>query len=260
MENVLNVFHQYRHYTCPTILVEHVWRIIHVILMFIALLSIICLAGNPCEGGWVDLRANKLGCLLFERSVRKYAEARKYCQDLNAHLVEVLTQDQMNFLRNYLRNTYGQKKGCTSHADATGCVCWWGGATERQNGRQNRAKCGSGIETCGRANYYWPNSGQPVGAFIWAKGDPDKLGDIGEGQGFCFYGHPSPWWDFMGIDWPAHMLNPFICQKKCFPSQCNAADDEPCPDSVGKKCINGKYIECVPYNKMYTLCMPHYSC
>ena len=163
--------------------------------------------GCECEDGWLDSRENKLGCLLFESSVRSYSEASQYCEDRNAHLVEVLTQEQLDFLRNHLRNTYGA--GIGSCTNAATCWCWWGGATKGQNPRQKRA-CG-GIESCGRAYWYWPNSGQQVGNFIWADSDPDSSG--GGQQGLCFYGSKDPKSDYMAIDWPASYTNPLICQQ-----------------------------------------------
>lgn len=134
-----------------------------------------------CEVGWLDAGSTGLGCLYFEITKRSHAAAKKYCQDRTAHLVEVLTQEQLDFIRMQLQVIEEQQ----------GTFDWWGGATdEAQEG-----------------TWIWPEAQASVGDFIWGGNDPDG----GESQDyFCFY-HS---YDYMGVDYPeTDKSNPLICQK-----------------------------------------------
>ena len=110
-----------------------------------------------------------------------HAAAKRYCQNRTAHLVEVLNQEQLDFIRMQLQVLKEQQ----------GTSNWWGGATDEAT----------------EGTWIWPQSQASVGDFIWGGNDPDG----GESQDyFCFYASYS--YDYMGIDCPdaSHQL---ICQK-----------------------------------------------
>ena len=75
-----------------------------------------------CEDiGWVDGESVNLGCLLFLKISKKYSVAKKYCTQNDAHLVEIFSSKQMDFLVRKLKSL-----------DEGNRTYWWGGATDGQ--------------------------------------------------------------------------------------------------------------------------------
>ena len=109
-----------------------------------------------CGAGWRDTGAVGLGCVRFNGTSVSYSEANEYCQDRGAHLIEILTPVQMDFLRNQLRDI-----------DEIIKHYWFGGATdEREEGK-----------------WIWSHSNAPVKSFVWGSGEPS--GDTGVNH-MCF--------------------------------------------------------------------------
>ena len=52
-----------------------------------------------CEVGWLDAGDTDLGCLYFEKTKMNHASATTFCQDRSAHLIEIFTLDQLEFIR-----------------------------------------------------------------------------------------------------------------------------------------------------------------
>ena len=109
-------------------------------------------------------------------------EANKYCTFNNsAHLVEVLTQDQMDFLimeLEFLETTDGARS------------YWSGGADWNREGQ-----------------WYWANSLLPVEDFVWHTGQPD--GGLNDGNYLDFYSG----FNYFGSDHPGTGNFYPICQK-----------------------------------------------
>ena len=146
-----------------------------------------------CEVGWLDAGDTDLGCLYFEKTKMNHASATTFCQDRSAHLIEIFTLDQLEFIRMQLRvieEQEGLNCHCTYGYNAE-CECnWLGGATDE--GREG--------------NFIWEHSKRPVGDFVWGGNDPDG----GSWQNiFVFYRH----FDYMGIDESASNTFRLICQK-----------------------------------------------
>ena len=138
-----------------------------------------------CEDtGWVNGKSVNLGCLWFEKSNMDYYVAENFCAIKEAHLVEILSSDQMDFMAEKLNlHGYGNKT-----------TFWWGGATDE-------AKEGTWI---------WSQSGLEVGPFVWGEAEPSLNADRNL---LCFNSKT----DFLGDDCQGDCndCNYFtICQKE----------------------------------------------
>merc|ERR1712215_107132 len=105
---------------------------------------------NPCPEHWIHASLVDMGCLLFN-STYYYAweGANVYCQSKeNASLVEITTQDQMDFLRMEL----------SLLEDHEGVHSWWTAATDM--GRED--------------DWIWIGSLGPVESFVWHISQPDE--------------------------------------------------------------------------------------
>ena len=61
---------------------------------------------GSCEYPWVDANSVHLGCLLFEGTTMQNDEARKFCEDRDAQLVETLTPAQLDFVRKHMESIW----------------------------------------------------------------------------------------------------------------------------------------------------------
>ena len=52
-----------------------------------------------CPKGWLDASFLNLGCLFFERTYMYWGEAQSACHGKDAILVEILNEEQFDFLR-----------------------------------------------------------------------------------------------------------------------------------------------------------------
>ena len=98
-------------------------------------------AQRACVGAWVDGSNVGLGCLLF-RDNKKYlhAEAVTNCEARDSSLVEISTQEQLDFLVD---------KWTTLNEGPERPNGWWGGATVTGEG------------------WRWTVSGGEVADFVW---------------------------------------------------------------------------------------------
>ena len=53
---------------------------------------------ETCSEGWEDTGELGLGCLRYHDTPMQWLEADKHCQNMESHLVEVTSQEQMEYL------------------------------------------------------------------------------------------------------------------------------------------------------------------
>ena len=102
---------------------------------------------GACDPGWMDASFQNMGCLFFENTAMNFEAAIQFCGESNAHLVEVQTEAQMDFLVMELQ----------SLETLIGQYNWWGGASD--SGREG--------------HWYWQHSLTDVGTFVWGYNQPD---------------------------------------------------------------------------------------
>ena len=105
-------------------------------------------AAGPCEPGWMDAHLEGLGCLLFGTEPGTFQDANTFCFNKSAHLVEVVTEDQMNYMvmeLQLLETLLGER-------------WYWGGGTD-----WNR-----------EGQWYWAHSLIPIETFVWGKEEPNR--------------------------------------------------------------------------------------
>ena len=92
--------------------------------------------------GWVDGESVDLRCLYFHKqSTMNYSEAKEYCNNHYAQLVEFENEEQMNFVKNAIP------------ADGF----WWCGANDEKR----------------EGDWFWEVSGKPVEKWAWGTaGEP----------------------------------------------------------------------------------------
>ena len=102
---------------------------------------------NPCPEHWIRATFVDMGCLYFNRTAEvTWDDANKICQNIenqNATLVEILTEDQMDFLAMEL-DAIGE----------AGNIRYWTGGTDK--GREGQ--------------WFWISSLKEMGDFVWASG------------------------------------------------------------------------------------------
>ena len=75
------------------------------ISIFISILvATSCVEGNAdnaeaCDSGWLDGSSVGLGCLMFGTDPMTFLEANKFCYKNSAHLVEILSEAQMDYMK-----------------------------------------------------------------------------------------------------------------------------------------------------------------
>jgi len=122
-------------------------------LIFIVLIG--CVVGidedaNPCPDHWIRATFVDMGCLYVDRTATvTWEEANQICQEIenqNAFLVEILTEEQMDFLAMEL------------DAIDEGTNNYWIGGTDK--GREGQ--------------WFWISSLKAVGDFVWRSGEPSS--------------------------------------------------------------------------------------
>ena len=117
---------------------------------------------NPCSPGWIQTFWVEMGFLLFySKESYGWDEANAYCQEIeNATLVEILTEEQLDFISMELTSL---------GADVN---VWWSGA----------------LDTGREGNWIWISSLRPVEVFMWEDSQPNgctgtnsqQCGPVGE--------------------------------------------------------------------------------
>ena len=137
-----------------------------------------------CEDiGWVNGESVNLGCLLFLKRSKKYSVAKKYCTQNDAHLVEIFSPKQMDFLVNKLKSL-----------DEGNRTYWWGGATDEQE----------------EGAWQWSLAGTKVESFVWGVAQPDTS----TARNFLCFGSAYNYFGNDCHDRCAHCPNYIICQKR----------------------------------------------
>ena len=115
---------------------------------------------QSCEPRWENGHDVQLGCLqMLPRATKlKYSAAKNKCDRLNARLVEILTNEQMDFIVQKMKNKCGSD------------ICeWWGGANKKSEG-----------------TWIWEESGNLVASFIWENGTEPTVTDTSVQYSSCF--------------------------------------------------------------------------
>ena len=131
-----------------------------------------------CDAGWVDTEAAGLGCVRFKGTAVSYSEANEYCQHRGAHLIEILTPIQLDWLRNQLKDI-----------DAIDHY-WFGGATDQKK----------------EGKWIWTHSNIPVNSFVWRTGEPSGDNSVNH---LCFHKDN----DYFAGDYTNESHCSIICQK-----------------------------------------------
>ena len=121
-----------------------------------------------CNKDWEDADNVGLGYLWIEKSQKmNYADAKIFCESKNANLIEIESQDQMNFIKEKLKSV-----GESMDPDQRDDIYWWGGATDEDK----------------EGTWKWTQSGKTFDttSFVWAEGQPNNAGGNGEDY-FCFW-------------------------------------------------------------------------
>ena len=103
---------------------------------------------GPCESGWVDAKDLDLGCLFLGNDYGTFQDANTFCYNKSAHLVEILTENQMDFMVMQLQLLQ----------TVTGGRAYWAGGTD-----WNR-----------EGQWYWAHSLIPIESFVWYKGESQE--------------------------------------------------------------------------------------
>ena len=75
---------------------------------------------GPCEPGWMDAHMEGLGCLLFGTEPGTFQDGNTFCYSNSAHLVEILTESQMDYMvmeLQLLETFLGQRFYCGGGTD-----------------------------------------------------------------------------------------------------------------------------------------------
>jgi len=98
-----------------------------------------------CDDDWIDGSDVDLGCLFIDEETGvSHTQAQQLCQSMESHLVEIHTNQQLDFISAELnsKNSY-----------------YWTGATDSMS----------------EGNWTWPESGNEVGEFYWCpQEDPNN--------------------------------------------------------------------------------------
>ena len=144
---------------------------------------------EDCAFGWIDGRSLDLGCVYIANLTvaMNYSLSVEFCEKIGSRLIEVHTNEQMDFVKNMLK-PYGSK-------------VWWGGATYSE----------------AKKNWYWTDSGTLVADFVWAPGMPRNNGSRTIKDGYiCFNGLNGYQADFKAwdcYDGPGTLVPFPLCQK-----------------------------------------------
>merc|ERR1712025_770007 len=137
---------------------------------------------NQCPEHWTQATFVDMGCILINRTeAMTWDEANIYCQEVeNASLLEIHTQDQMDYLSMELN----------AIEEFIGAAYYWVGATDK--GREGK--------------WIWISSLEPVDDFVWHTGYPRS-----SYKHNCMFLHVS--WDYEAADATDTVTYYPICQK-----------------------------------------------
>ena len=102
---------------------------------------------EACDSGWLDGSSVGLGCLMFGTDPMTFLEANKFCYKNSAHLVEILSEAQMDYMKVELQ----------LRETMVGPRDYWGGGSDLNREGQ----------------WYWTHSLLPLEHFVWAEGEPN---------------------------------------------------------------------------------------
>ena len=102
---------------------------------------------GPCEQGWINAHLEGLGCILIGNEQGTFKDGNSFCYSNSAHLVEVLTEGQMDYIVTELQ------------------------LLESLVGR--RWYLGGGTDWKSEGRWYWANSLIPLEEFVWAESQPN---------------------------------------------------------------------------------------
>ena len=92
---------------------------------------------GTCPSGWRNERSRGLGCLHLHLETMRIGQAEEYCDNLNSHLLEIYTRDQLNFTRTMLIEIMEKmEKSDTNEVD------WYIGANDLNTGTFTWPKVG----------------------------------------------------------------------------------------------------------------------
>ena len=148
-------------------------------------------AMQVCCDNWINASHVDLGFIWFEKSeTLNYTDAVRFCQRRQSHLIEILTEEQMNFVVNKLKTIKNHVKVVIWGDNLQG-KGWWSGATDKDE----------------EDTWVWVQSGKSVEEFVWGSGQPD---DYGNEDYFWFLN----WYGFKGGDVAGHYKMYPLCQQK----------------------------------------------
>ena len=167
-------------------------QLINIILILFTLDNVI---GERCEEGWEDKVDEGLNCLFFGFSDTDYmnhADAKQFCANKEAHLVELKSEEELEVLNKIL-----------NVKDQPPRSLWWGGAT-----------------LVGGGQWKWTKSGEPLGQWIWGKWGPEPGEYYPNSDGTCI-GFVKTFWNddqWKGADIKCNIFKAHtICQKTAPP-------------------------------------------
>ena len=133
---------------------------------------------ETCDEGWFDKTEFELGCLLFHYEKVNYVDAKQFCSDRGANLIELETEEQLTILRNLLKQIKSK-------------VWWWGGATDEK----------------AEGEWVWTISGNQLQNWMWLPDQPPNGGNTK--NYFTFYKNH----DYFGATSSGDSVCSVICQK-----------------------------------------------
>ena len=159
-------------------------------------------AASECTENWEDASDIGLGYLWFETSeTMNYADAVTFCKDRDSRLIEIDSQEQLNFTMEKLL-TISEDVAWQSFPEGVPWEtplqykAWWGGATD----------------TVEEGSWVWTQSGNPVQDFIWQSKQPNSKG--GYQNYLCFEIKPSGDTPIGGNDFDHDSKNFPLCQQQ----------------------------------------------
>ena len=133
---------------------------------------------ETCDEGWFDKTEFELGCLLFHYEKVNYVDAKQFCSDRGANLIELEAEEQLTSLRNLLKQIKSK-------------VWWWGGATDEK----------------AEGEWVWTISGNQLQNWMWLPDQPPNGGNTK--NYFTFYKNH----DYFGATSSGDSVCSVICQK-----------------------------------------------
>ena len=165
---------------------------------------------TSCEKGWSDGASVGLGCLYFERGESMtYSEAKQYCNTRDSDLLELETEDQMEYV--------GKLTPVPGNY-------WWGGASDEDR----------------EGEWAWQVSGKQVERWAWG----DKGGKPNPNNKKNFFALFKGSNYFHGVDLSKEANANPVCEKRVITTAIESCEDDWIDKrSVGLGCL---YIDKKP--------------